>query len=174
MDNSSIDLLIEKLMDKNEQEAFKYAEKLAAIGGEEVYHKTLELLRSEDWEVSSLAAKVLSRLEQREQALNILMEIIHDKSNALRSGELVEALEAFDLSNHFVDVLRIYLFGNYKASALAKEYLDHTEFDITPRVIKKALKHWKHYQNNVKKDEAYEIKEREVEAIFRDLDELFS
>lgn len=170
---NNVDFLIERMTDKQEQESFKYAEKLAAIGGEEVYNKTLQLLKSDDWEISSLAAKVISRLEGREEALDTLMEIIHDRENITRSGELVEALEAFDLSNHFVDVLRIYLFGSYKASVLAKDYLDHTEFDITPRVIKKAQKHWKHYQNNVKRDEAYQIKAREVEAIFRDLEDLF-
>lgn len=171
---NNVDFLIERMKDKEEREAFKYAEKLAAIGGEEVFTKTLQLLKNEDWEISSLAAKVIGRLEQREEALDTLMEIIHDRENITRSGELVEALEAFDLSNHFVDVLRIYLFGSYKASVLAKAYLDHTEFEITPRVIKKAQKHWKHYQNNVKRDEAYEIKEMEVEAIFRDLEDLFS
>jgi hypothetical protein len=171
---NSVDFLIERMTDKEEREAFKYVEKLAAIGGEEVFAKTLQLLKSEDWEIASLAAKVMGRLGQRDKALDTLMEIIHDRDNVTRSGELVEALEAFDLSNHFVDVLKIYLFGSYKASVLAKEYLDHTEFDITPRVIKKAQKHWKHYQNNVKRDEAYEIKESEVQEIFRDLEDLFS
>lgn len=171
---NNVDFLIERMTDKQEQEAFKYAEKLAAIGGEEVYTKTLELLKSEDWEVSSLAAKVLSKLDRRNEALDTLMDLIHDRGNVTRSGELVEALEGFDLSNYFVDVLRIYLFGSYKASALAKVYLDHTEFDITPRVVKKAQKHWSHYQNNVKRDEAYEIKAREVQEIFSDLENLFS
>lgn len=113
-------------------------------------------------------------MEQRDEALNVLMDVIHERRNAAGASELVEAAGDFDLSNHFVDVLRIYLFGNYKASVLAKEYLDHTEFDITPRIIKKAQKHWKHYQNNVRKDEAYEIKEREVQSIFEDLDGLFT
>lgn len=171
---NNVDFLIERMTDKEEQEAYKYAEKLAAIGDEEVYTKILELLKSDDWENSSLAAKVLSKLDQRNGAVDTLMELIHDRSNVTRSGELTEALEAFDLSDHFVDVLRIYLFGSYKASVLAKGYLDHTEFDITPRVVKKAQKHWKHYQNNVKRDEAYDIKAREVEDIFRDLEDLFS
>src|SRR5690606_20747136 len=126
---NNVDFLIERMTDKEEQEAYKYVDKLAAIGDEEVYTKTLELLKSDDWEVSSLAAKVMSKLDQRNEALDTLMELIHDRGNVTRSGELVEALEAFDLSNHFVDVLRIYLFGSYKASVLAKEYLDHTEFD---------------------------------------------
>ena len=171
---NKIDFLIERMTDKEEKEAFKYAEELAAIGTEEVYQKAIELLKSKDWEVAYLSAKVLGKMEQRDEALDTLMEVIHDRDNSTRAGELVEALGVFDLSNHFVDVLRIYLFGNYKASVLAKEYLDHTEFDITPRMIKKAHKHWHHYQNNVKKDEAYEIKEKEVKAVFDDLHDLFS
>jgi len=162
------------MTDKDEKEAFKYAEELAAIGTEEVYHKALDLLKSEDWEEAYLSAKVLGKMERGAEALDTLMEIIHNRENNIKAGELVVALAAFDLSNHFVDVLRIYLFGSFKASVLAKEYLDHTEFDITPRMIKKAQKHWHHYQNNVKKDEAYEIKEWEIQAIFKDLEDLFS
>src|SRR5690554_2062812 len=169
-----IDLLIDKMTNKEEREAYKYAEQLATIGTEEVFLKVRELLHHEVWEISYLAAKTLGKMEQKNEALDTLMDIVHDKKSITRSGELVEALEAFDLSNHFVDVLRIYLFGNYKASVLAKEYLDHTEFDITPRMIKKARKHWEHYQNNVKKDEAYEIKKKEVEAVLEDLEGLFS
>ena len=168
-----VQYLIKKMTDKEEKEAYKYAEKLAAIGTDEVFKAVLGLLVHEDWEIAYLAAKTLGKMEQKEEALDTLMEIIHDRENINRSGELVEALEAFDLSNHFVDVLRIYLFGNYKASTLAKEYLDHTEFNITPRIIKKAKKHWHHYQNNIKKDHAYDLKEEEVNAIFLDLDDLF-
>lgn len=170
---NKIDLLIERMTDKEEKEAFKYADELAAIGTEEVYHKALDLLKSKDWEIAYLSAKVLGKMEQRDEALDTLMDIIHDRDNSIRAGELVEALSLFDLSNHFVDVFRIYLFGSYKASVLAKEYLDHTEFDITPRMIKKAQKHWHHYQNNVKKDEAYEIKAKEVKSILDDLQDLF-
>jgi hypothetical protein len=171
---NKIDFLFERMKDKEEKEAFKYADELAAIGTEEVFNKAIDLLKSDDWEVAYLSAKVLGKMDQRDKALDTLMEIIHDRDNSTRSGELVEALSVFDLSNHFVDVFRIYLFGTFKASVLAKEYLDHTEFDITPRMIKKAQKHWHHYQNNVKKDEAYEIKEKEVNSILDDLQDLFS
>src|SRR5690606_24738774 len=168
-----VQFLIKKLTDKEEKDAFKYAEKLADIGTDEVFDAVVDLLENEDWEIAYLAAKTLGKMEQKEKALDSLMDIIHNRDHITRSGELVEALEAFDLSNHFVDVLRIYLFGNYKASVLAKEYLDHTEFDVTPRIIKKAKKHWHHYQNNVKKDAAYDLKKEEVNAIFQDLDNLF-
>lgn len=171
---NKVDFLIERITDKEEQEAFKYAEELAAIATEEVHARLLELLQHEDWEISYLAAKALGKMGHQQETLDALFTMIHDGENRSRAGELVEALEGFDLSDHFVDVLRIYLFGNYKASMLAKTYLDHTEFEITPRVIKKSQKHWKHYQNNVKQDDAYQVKEREVEAIFSDLNQLFS
>jgi hypothetical protein len=54
---------------------------------------------------------------------------------------------------------------------LAKEQLDFSEFDITARVIKKAEKHWNHYSNNVKHDEAYEVRKAEVETMLKDLKE---
>ena len=52
---------------------------------------------------------------------------------------------------------------------MAKGYLDFKEFDITPRVIKKAEKHWNHYSNNIKHDEVYEIRKSEVDAMLADL-----
>lgn len=170
---NDIEFLIKKITDKEEKEAFKYVEQLAAIGTDQVFQTVVGLLENEDWQISYLAAKVLGKMEQKEKALDALMGVIHNRDHITRSGELAEALEAFDLSNHFVDVLRIYLFGNYKASVLAKGYLDHTEFEISPRTIKKAKKHWRHYQNNVKRDHAYDLKEEEVNAIFQDLDNLF-
>jgi hypothetical protein len=112
-------------------------------------------------------------MDQNNKALEPLLEVIHDKNNKQKNGALVEVLDSFDLRENFVDVLRIYLFGNFKASILAKDYLDHKEFDITPRVIKKAEKHWNHYQNNIKMDEEFEIKKKEVDAIFIDLRSMF-
>jgi hypothetical protein len=47
--------------------------------------------------------------------------------------------------------------------------LEYGEFDVTPRTLKKAQKHWKHYSFNTKQDEAFEEKKIEVEAIFEDL-----
>ena len=58
-------------------------------------------------------------------------------------------------------------------SAMAKEILDFEEFDITPRVIKKADKAWNHFQNNVKQDEAFELQKAEVEEFLGELKALF-
>lgn len=168
-----IDILIQRMTDKEEREAYKYAEKLAGIGTEEVAQKALALLESRDMENAYLASKVLGMMQDNHFALDPLLKIILDKENLHQNGALVESLEAFDLREKFVDVFRLYLFGNYKASTLAKEYLDHTEFDITPRVIKKAQKHWNHYQNNVRRDEAFEIKKSEAQTILGELNSLF-
>ncbi|MEX2593480.1 MAG: HEAT repeat domain-containing protein [Anditalea sp.] len=168
-----IDFLIQRMTDKQENEAYKYADQLGEIGTDEALEKTLSILKNKDVESAYLAARALGKMKQNNKALATLLEVIHDKNNKQNNGALVEALEAFDLRESFVEILRIYLFGNYKASTLAKEYLDHTEFDITPRVIKKAEKHWNHYQNNAKKDEGFVLKKREVEAIFNDLRSLF-
>ena len=170
---ANIDLLIQKMCDKQEEEAYNYADQLAEIGGEEVLNKLVEILKGEDIESAYLAARALSAMEDNQEALEPLLEVIHDHKNKMKNGTFVQALEGFDLSSKFVDVLRIYLFGNFKASFLAKEYLDYTEFDITPRVIRKAEKHWNHYQNNSKQDESFEIKKQEVEEILADLQAMF-
>lgn len=169
----NIDILVQRMIDKDEKEAFKYAEQLGKIGTEEVLEKMLFILKSHDTENVYLASRVLGKIENNERALGPLLEVIHDKNNIQTNGGLVESLESFDLREKLVDIFRIYLFGNYKASILAKEYLDYTEFDISPRIIKKAEKHWNHYKNNIKQDEAFEIKKREADSIFKDLHALF-
>ncbi|AGA79664.1 HEAT repeat domain-containing protein [Echinicola vietnamensis] len=168
-----IDLLIHKMCDKQEEEAFVYADKLAEIGGEEVLEKLIHVLKGEDVESAYLAARGLAVMENNDAALDPLLEVIHDKKNKGHNGTFVQALEGFDISGKFVDILRIYLFGNFKASLLAKDYLDYTEFDITPRVIRKAEKHWKHFQNNSASDQEYDIKKQEVEEILGELKEMF-
>ena len=51
----------------------------------------------------------------------------------------------------------------------AKNVLDYEEFDITPRVIKKAEKAWSHYANNVKQDETFDLKKEEIDEMLGEL-----
>jgi len=171
--DDKIENLLARMCDKQEEEAFKYADKLAAIGGEEVLHKLIELVKSDDIECVHLAARALAKVEDNQAALETIMDAIHDKDNRHQNGALVQALEGFDLSSSFVDLFRIYLFGNFKSSLLAKEYLDYVEFDITPRVIKKAEKHWNHFVNNSKHDEEFDIKKTEVEEMLSEMKSMF-
>lgn len=166
--------LFRKMCDKDEAEAFVYADQLAKIGSEEVLSKLLELLRSEDFDDAYLAARALSKMENNQAALEPLLEVIHAKSNQNRNGGFVEMLEGFDLSDSFVDLFRIYLFGNFKASLLAKALLDSVEFDITPRVLKKAEKHWKHFTNNTNAEsDEFMLKKDEVETMLQEMRDLF-
>ncbi|WP_194775849.1 HEAT repeat domain-containing protein [Pararhodonellum marinum] len=165
--------LIEKMCDKNESEAYRYADKLAEIGGEEVLDELLVILKGEDLENAMLAARALSSMKDNQNALDPLLELIHDKSLRYQNGMFVQALEGFDLSQKLVDVFKIYLYGNFKSSLLAKEYLDHVEFDISPRTIRKMEKHWNHYQHNSPEDEAFELKKLEVEEMIGEMKALF-
>jgi hypothetical protein len=171
--DSNIENLFSRMCDKQEEEAFKFADKLAEIGGEELLNKLIELVKSEDIECVHLAARALAKMEDNQSALDTIMDAIHDNSNRHQNGALVQALEGFDLSSSFVDIFRIYLFGNFKSSLLAKEYLDYVEFDVTPRVIKKAEKHWNHFINNSKHDEEFEIKKTEVEEMLSEMKAMF-
>ncbi|MBS9524607.1 HEAT repeat domain-containing protein [Litoribacter ruber] len=169
----NIEYLLEKMCNPQEEEAYKYADELAEIGGEEVLQRLITLIKSEDKECAFLAARSLSKIENNQEALDPLLEAIHEKDNKNQNGAFVQALEGFDISSKFVDILRIYLFGNFKASTIAKSYLDYTEFDITPRVIKKAEKHWNHFTNNSKQDEAFELKKAEVEEMLSEMKSMF-
>ncbi len=169
----SIDQLIQKMCNKSDEDAFKYADELAQIEREEVLEKLIGILKGEDIEDAYLAARALSQMENNQQALDPILEIIHAPANKNKNGIFVQYLDGFDLSQKFVDILRMYLFGNFKTSFLAKNYLDFTEFDITPRIIRKAEKHWNHFQHNSSHDESYEIKKQEVESILGDLKDMF-
>lgn len=165
--------LIARMTDKNEDVAYAFSDQLSKINDSEVLEKMLPLLRDPDEEIRYLAARTLAKMEDNAAALDSLLDVIHDKAYAQNNGSLVEALEGFDISQNFVDILRLYLFGNFKVSMLAKEMLDYTEFDISPRTIRKAEKHLNHFINNSKHDDQFEYKKSEVEEILQDLKGMF-
>ncbi|MGY6743690.1 MAG: HEAT repeat domain-containing protein [Cecembia sp.] len=170
-----VDYLLQKMCDKNESEAYLYADKLAKINSEEVMQKLISILKEGDIENAYLAARALGKMERKQEALDTLLETIHDKKHQAHNGGLVEMLEHFDLSDKFVDIFRIYLFGNFKSSLLAKHYLDTVEFDISPRVLKKAEKHWKHFCHNSSPDSGdYQVKSIEAQEIIEEIKEILS
>lgn len=168
-----IQSLFNKITDPKEQDAYHFADKLGAIADEEAKNKLIELVNGEDWEVAYLACRALSKTSWNEEALDAIFEKIHDRKNKTVQGAFVQILEEFDLSNRFVDIFRVYLFGNFKASTLAKDYLDGIEFEITSRTIKKAEKHWNHYLHNPEDLGSLEIKKLEVEPMLKEMKELF-
>jgi hypothetical protein len=162
--------IIEIGLDNN---AFEAADKLAAIGGEGVIQPLLSLLSSSNYNTVYLAARALSKCKDNDLAIETVFELIKNGKEPFLKGILAEALSGFNCSEYFVEVLKLYLFGSLKVSAMAKEVLDEQEFAITPRVIRKAEKHWKHYVHNVKHDDDFALKKEEVESMFQTMKELF-
>lgn len=161
--------LIQELLDPNNEEAFFTAKKLAKIADGEVGDRLLSLIEGGDVEQAHLSCLTLSLMATKQDYLPAILEKILDPENTNASGSMVQLLEEFDLSESFVSLFRVYLFGTFKASSLAKEYLDYEEFDITERTIRKSEKHWKHYQNNAGNDTQFETKSEEVEAMLNDI-----
>lgn len=168
-----IQKLFEKISDPNEKEAYYFAEKLGKINTEEVRDKLIELVKGDQWEVAYLACKALSKTSFNEESLDAIFTAIRDKKNQKNQGAFVQILEEFDLTDRFVDIFRVYLFGNFKAETLAKEYLDSVEFEITPRTIRKAEKHWNHYLHNPEDEGSLLIKKSEIEPMLQEMRELF-
>jgi hypothetical protein len=168
-----IQKLFERMCDPNESEAYYFADKLGSRADEEAKDKLINLVKDDSWEVAYLSCRALSKTKYQEEALDVIFETIFDKKNKSVQGAFVQILEEFDLSKRFVDVFKVYLFGNFKASTLAKDYLDSVEFDITPRTLRKAEKHWNHYLHNPEDEGSVEIKKSEVEPMFSEMKELF-
>jgi hypothetical protein len=171
---AEIDQLIAKMSDPNEKEAYFFADKVGKLIDESGRDRLIELVKGDQWEIAYLACRALSNSNFNEESLDAIFEAINDKKNRSHQGAFVQVLELFDLSQRFVDVFRIYLFGNFKASTLAKDYLDEVEFDISPRTIRKAEKHWNHYLHNPEDEGSLAIKRMEIEPILLEMRELFS
>jgi hypothetical protein len=171
-EKSNIDRLMERLLDKTQAEPMKFGNQLVSIGGTEVQEGLIQVLQSGNMEHAYLATRVLAQMDNKSTSLDALFEVIHLPSNQHNNGSLVSLLEKFDLTNSFVDLFRIYLFGNFNASALAKVHLDFAEFDITPRTLKKAEKHWNHFLNNASKNDSFELKKAEAATILSELKQL--
>lgn len=167
--HGDLDGLLVRFLDKNTETPLYFGEKLAKIGTEEVKERLLEVVRGEDMDNAYLAVKALSLMDNKEGVLETVFAVIHRPMNRDRNGGLVSLLEDFNLSEHFVDIFRVFLFGNFKASTLAKNYLDYVEFEITPRTLKKAEKHWSHFLSNASNDEAFELKKAEGEEIVQEI-----
>ncbi len=169
-----IERLLIKMCDPEEKEAFFYADKLGKLLDDQSKDRLIELVKGENWEHGYLAARALSNAPFNEEALDAIFETINNKIHRAHQGAFVQILELFDLSERFVDIFKVYLFGNYKASTLAKAYLDEIEFDITPRTIRKAEKHWNHYLHNPEEEGSLAVKKMEVEPMFSEMKELFN
>ncbi len=173
--NDTTQNLINKMCNKEEDNAYFFADKLATLNSPDSISPLIELLGNEDPEIVYLAARSLGKMEDNMAALEPLLEQIHNPKNKNTNGALVQTLDGYDLSDYFVDLFRIYLFGNFKSSALAKEMLDTLEFNMTPRVLKKLNKHWKHFQNNTDQtSEEYQLKQTETDEMFDEISEILS
>jgi len=164
-----IEKLITRLSGELDDTSLKVSEILAKRGNEQILHAMVDLLKHPNPDNRYIAAKTLEGIEQNEKALIPMWEAINDPENKEIKGDLLSALDGFDISDQYVDVFKLFLFGSFKVSRIAESLLDYKEFVITNRVIKKAKKHWSHYANNTKQDEAFTLQQAEVEERFQEL-----
>lgn len=162
---------VKELSKELTESSFKTSESLSKIGSEEVVSAMIGLLGHDYPDTRFIAAKTLGGIADNGNALIPLWDAIHNVENKNIKGDLLSALEGFDISDHYVDVFKLFLFGSFKVSLIAENLLDYKEFTITLRVIRKSRKHWSHYANNVKQDEAFELQKAEIEHRFHELNE---
>lgn len=166
---SKIAVLTEELSDETNENAYKASDALGRIGSEEVVDAMIELLAKPGQESRIMAARTLGLVKDTDKGIKPILEAVQNEENKGIAGDLLMALEDLDVSNEYVILFKLYLFGTFKVSFVAKGFLDFKEFDITQRTVRKAEKHWKHYSNNVKHDESYDLKKIEVEEMLDDL-----
>ena len=166
---ADIEKYVDQLRGEMDDSAFKASDALARIGTEEVVDAMIELLQHPYAESRIIAARTLGLTKNNAKALQSLMDAVKDPSNKEIAGDLLMALEGFDMSDLYVELFRLYLNGTFKVSTVAKGFLDFEEFDISARTIKKAEKHWNHYVHNAKHDDAFELKKSEVDEMLADL-----
>ena len=99
---------------KKGEDVYRNVAVLAKIGGPEVIERLLTMLYEEDLDIQYLAVKTLSQIENNQSALPGLFSAIHDPKLKSCNGSLVQALEGFDVSDHFIDIFRLYLYGGLK------------------------------------------------------------
>jgi len=160
---------LKELTGELNDKSFNASNYLGSIGSEEVVNAMIALLNDPNPETRFMASRTLGLVENNSAALPALFEAFKKKENSEILGDLLMALEGFDVSDSYVELFRLYLFGSFKVSRIAEDLLDHKEFNITLRVLKKAHKHWGHYSNNVKQDEAFALQKIEVEDRLNDL-----
>lgn len=136
-----VEKLVLQLSGTLEDSAYEASDSLGHIGSEEVVNQMIQLLNHPQTESRQLASRTLGLIENNKMGLDPLLDAIKSDDNKFITGELVVALEGFDISTKYVEVFKLYLFGSYKVSMIAKELLDYKEFDITQRVLKKSQKH---------------------------------
>ncbi|MFY0627428.1 MAG: HEAT repeat domain-containing protein [Reichenbachiella sp.] len=166
---ADIESMVKALSGELGEKAYEVSDSLALLGGEAVLKAMLELLEHSQRESRFMAARTLGKMHENAPALQPLFEAINNKENKGFAGDLLATIENYDLSGSYVEIFKLYLNGSFKVSAIAQDYLDYKDFEITQRVIKKASKHWNHYVNNVKQDELFDLKKIEVEERLNDL-----
>ncbi|MFT7381847.1 MAG: HEAT repeat protein, partial [Roseivirga sp.] len=103
--------------------SFNASNYLASVGTEEVVLKLIELFKSNDTEARLIAARTLGLIKKNELALPLMLEALKEPENASILGELLMALEGFDISDSYVEIFKHYLFGSFKVSRVATDLL---------------------------------------------------
>ncbi|MCC5921732.1 MAG: hypothetical protein LAT68_02815 [Cyclobacteriaceae bacterium] len=165
--------LLAAMLDKNEENAFRYAEELGKRNPTDLWDEFYRLLSEGNEEEKYLVARALQNMteltdEQGEAVFKLL------EKGKYREGVLMEALEAFSSESNFVDYFKVFLYGSFKSSALARLKLDHEEFVITPRTLKKLAKNWEHFSHNTSKNDHYQHKKEYYETILSEMEGLLS
>jgi len=156
-----------------DENAFHAADTLGEHSDETIVRRLFDLLSSTNHDTVYLAARALSKSKDNGVVIDDIFELIKNDKGTFLKPILAEALSGFDCSEYFVEILKLYLFGSFKVSAMAKDILDEQEFAITLRVIRKAEKHWNHFKHNVKLDDNFDLKNQEIASMFETMRELF-
>ena len=120
------------LIGDNEDKAIEASNFLANRLDDEILTFLIDLLDSNDELIRDMAAITLAKNPDI-RVVEPLFNAILKSENENARGVLVNCLAYFEIDDHFVDVFKLYLFGNFKVSPFAFDLLNSKSFDIRPR-----------------------------------------
>lgn len=162
------------LLGDNEDKAIEASNFLANRLNDEILTFLIDLLDSEEEFIRDISAITLAK-NPDDRVVEPLFNAILKSENENTRGVLVNSLAYFEIDDHFVDVFKLYLFGNFKVSPFAFDLLNSKSFDIRPRTLKKALKALHHFSHNIgEEDEAAQEKKQEATTILKEIEELLA
>jgi hypothetical protein len=141
MNNTSLDLIKEKLCNAELDDTLEMVSQLVVGGDEEVIPFLISSLNSEEHRVRNGAALVL-REQPDCRAVEPLINNVINPIDSKKCATFVYALETHDCSEHFLDIFKILFYSNFECKVNAHNILAEQQFRFTDNDLYQIKEMW--------------------------------